>query len=327
MKPQYDRVRLVICGGEADTGGLRAALQAFGIENISYCKDTDSMLERMDDGMVDLLLCHSDEVGESFPKVIQDIRRKSRGRNPFVVVIATVTDTTVSAVKSLLDGGVDDLIRSPVSSERLLAGIEKFTRQRKSFVASHDYVGPTRRSEKRDAADPVGLFEAPNSLHCKVIQNVSDDELQRMVDVAQFELGDRRLEASAVEIDKLAKLVKKLYTPQDAGEALIPLLVRLSVLADDLFLKSNETAFHQVGNLSKILSSLVTRIDGKLPNSVTTEVDLLNKLAQAIRRSVTVERHAVELMQEIVETVAGFTNPSEDPGVARSAQVHAGQRA
>jgi DNA-binding response OmpR family regulator len=315
----------VICGEKTESAGLRAALETFGIQNISYCKDTDAMLDRMDDGMVDLLLCHSDEVGESFPKVIQDIRRKSRGRNPFVIVIATVTDSTISEVKSLLDGGVDDLIRSPISSERLLAGIEKFTKQRKPFVASHDYVGPTRRSEKRDAADPTGLFEAPNSLHCKVMQNVSDDELQRMVDVGQFELGDRRLEATAIEIDKLAKIVKKRYTPEDGGEALAPLLARLSVLADDLFVKSSGTSFHQVGNLTKILASLVRRIDIKLPQPVTTDVELLNKLAQAIRRSVTVERHAVELMQEIIETVAGYTNPNEAPRAAGKSQRQSSQ--
>lgn len=271
------------------------------------CRNVETMRDAMEDGLVDLLLYDYDSVGDEILNMTRKLRRRSFGRNPFVIAVATMTDSNLDKVRKLVDVGVDDLIRKPMSSKRLFTGIKKFAQSRKPFVASHDYVGPTRRSGERDEKDMSGLIEVPNTLRCKVYQNMSDQELQRLVEMAQFELDDRCLEATATEIDRLTSqvLAAGMY-PEDV-EVIGNLLLRIDAVAMDLFRRTDTVALNPVGALTKLLLSLVQRIQGKLSEPIGTELELLGKIAKAICRSVTVERDAVELMQEIVGAVAGYT--------------------
>jgi CheY-like chemotaxis protein len=266
------------------------------------------MASAMDQNLVDLLLYDYDLPGEDFVEVMQRIRGKAHGRNPFVVVIATVKDSDMETVRRLISAGVDDLIRKPLSIGRLVDGIDKFTVGRKPFAASREYIGPTRRPISRDRQDPAGLFQVPNTLRSKAVHNVSDAELQRMVDVARIELEDKRLESCGAEITFLAQRVTADYGVAAKRLEVEAAFRRLLVVADDLYQRRDGTSSQQVANLAKMLLAVVMRAAQQAPGQATTEVQLLSKLAQAIRRALTVERNSVSLMQEIVEAVSGFAD-------------------
>ncbi len=213
----------------------------------------------------------------------------------------------METVRSLINCGVDDLIRKPLSVTRLTEGIEKFTRSRRPFVTSYDYVGPTRRAAKRDNEEPGGLIYVPNTLRSKVVNNLSDSELQRMVDVALIELEDKQLEARGFEASRLADRLCAAYEESALQSDKDELLDRLYAVSNELFRRSEGTTSHQVANLAKMIQALVVRIRSGRLETVGTEVQLISKLSLVIRRALTVERNAVELMEQIVDTVAGYS--------------------
>jgi len=308
MAPSYERVRLVVGDSNPDFTLLKLVFLARGIRNIDTCVGSEQMTGAMDQNLVDLLLYDYDLPGGDFVEVMQGIRRKAYGRNPFVVVIAAVKDSDTETVRRLIDAGVDDLIRKPLSISRLVEGIDKFTLGRKPFAACRDYVGPTRRPTVRDHEDASGLIQVPNTLRSKIAENISDAELQRMLDVALIDLEDKRLESCGAEINYLAKRVTEDYGDPTKTAEVDVALQRLMVVADDLYHRSDGTSSQQVANLAKMLRALTTRATQRAPGHAATEVQILSKLALAIRRALTVERHSVSLMQEIVGAVSGFTD-------------------
>jgi DNA-binding response OmpR family regulator len=305
IQQRYDRARMVV--GETEGQGgfvLKTALGRIGARDIRVCRSVAAVDDALDDGLVDLLLFDCDQGHEDIPEMIRRIRRRARGRNPFVIVVVTLREPDAATVRRLIDAGIDDLIRAPVNVERVGQSIVKHTHARKPFVASARYVGPTRRSAERDNQNPALLIHVPNTLRAKVVHGLGDSELQRVVDRAVFDLEDRHLEARGQESDRLAR---QLLVPVSAvsrqGADRNALLERLDEAARAVLPLTDHPAAKQVASLIRLLLSLVERISGKSPDDARTESQLLAKLAMAISRALTVERDSVDLMQEIVDAL------------------------
>jgi len=314
MGKAYETVRLVVCDDPGQTLSLKEALRAFGIGNVRSCDNVATMMRFLDDSLIDLLLYDVDTAGDALLDVTSGIRRDRQGRNPFVIVIAAITDATRDTVGRLIDVGIDDLLRKPVSQDRLFASIERFTRSRKPFATSYDFVGPSRRSAERDAADPSGLIQVPNTLHCKVTRRMDDTAIQRLIDVASFDLEDRQVEAHARTLERLSGAAHAVFQDRGGDEAFGTQLDLLARTANGFRARLPATASPQLGDLANILLSLTDRLarSGGGMSSAATDVELLSKVSQAIRRAVTVERSAVRLMQDIVDTVSGPGAPGDD---------------
>src|SRR5579862_9518047 len=211
-QPRYDRMRMVV--GESDSShssAIKDSLYGRGIRQVVTCNATDHLFEALDSEIVDLLLYDYDLLGNDFVSVMQSIRRKARGKNPFVIIVATVKDSAVETVRRLISAGVDDLIRKPVSVDRLFESFGNFSQKRKPFIVSYDYVGPTRRIGRRGDEYAGQTIRVPNTLRSRALEGVSDLELQRMVDNAVSSLGDKQIESCGIEIDILAKRVTEGY--------------------------------------------------------------------------------------------------------------------
>jgi CheY-like chemotaxis protein len=301
---KYEKVRLVVCDNQSRSTSLKSSLNSLGISNVKTCGSAEGMAEALEDGLIDLLLYDYDSVGDSLLTMTQKIRRKYHGRNPFVIVIATVTTSDMSTIRPILDSGIDYMIRKPFNDDKLFNSIEKFTKSRKPFATSYNYLGPTRRSADRDNADSQSLFHVPNTLQAKVVRNMTEDELQRIVDIALFELEDKHLEAHAKTINQMTAKVIQACNDSEQNAQVPELLIQTKNIVQSLLEQLNETLSPQIANLAKMLFSLITRIQLKSPDKLSTDLELMSKLALAIYRALTVERDAIELMQEIVETVA-----------------------
>jgi DNA-binding response OmpR family regulator len=314
MGKAYENVRLVVCDDPYQTNSLKEALRAFGIGNVRSCDNVSTMMRYLDDSLIDLLLYDVDTAGDALLGVTSRIRRHHQGRNPFVIVIATIADATRDTVGQLIDAGIDDLLRKPVSQDRLFGSIERFTRTRKLFATSYDFVGPSRRSANRDAADPSGLIQVPNTLLCKVTRGMDDSSVQRLVDVACFELEDRQVEAHARTLERLSGVAHATFQGQGHGDAFGSQIDLLAKTASGFRARIPVTASPQLGDLANILLSLTDRLaqPNRCKTSAATDVELLSKVSQAIRRAVTVEQSAVQLMQDIVDTVSGPATLSGD---------------
>ena len=91
--PHYDRLRMVL--GESDpamSASMGQSLRNRGIRQLQTCTGTDQLFNSLDSEIVDLLVYDYDMLGNDFIDVMQRIRRKARGKNPFVIIVATVKD-------------------------------------------------------------------------------------------------------------------------------------------------------------------------------------------------------------------------------------------
>jgi len=311
-QPRYDRLRLVV--GEGNSGvstTIKDSLLSRGVNHVVTCSSTDRLFEALDSEIVDLLLYDYDLLGVDFVEIMQRIRRRARGRNPFVIIVATVRDSAVETVRRLISAGVDDLIRKPVSVERLFESFGNFSQKRKPFIVSYDYVGPTRRLGRRQGERAGQLIRVPNTLRSRAIEGVSDLDLQRMVDNAIASLDDKQLESCGIEIDILSRRVADGYgavnnTHEDEQD-IRGALHRIEVVADDLRGRAAGTPSERICDLATMLIAISQRILRAPTGRATLEVQLLIKLAAAIRRALLVERHSISVMQEIAETVASYT--------------------
>ena len=211
-QPRYDRLRLVVGEGDsASSSSIKDTLGTRGIRRVVTCNGTDNLYDALDTEIVDLLLYDYDMLGPDFVEVMQRIRRKARGKNPFVIIVATVQDfggRDRAAADQRRRGRSDPqagLGRSPLRQPG------NFSAKRKPFVVSYDYVGPTRRLGRRAEEAPDQLIRVPNTLRSRAIEGVSDIDLQRMVDSAVASLDGKQLNSCGIEIDMLSQRVADAY--------------------------------------------------------------------------------------------------------------------
>ena len=306
MVQRFSKVRVVVCAQDTSWRPILDATEKLGIIDTLFTSSIEAMNTMLSDGVVDLLVCDFSLLGETLLDAARKIRRKMSGRNPFVLLIVTSEAPDAETLKALIDAGIDDFLSAPLSVDRLIAGIEKFSQgRRRRFVASYDYVGPTRRAPVRDQQDPSSLIEVPNTLLSKVVHNIGDAELQRMIDVAGVELEDRQGETRANQMHRMAKELCDGWRAGDDEELTLCRMAKLQVVAADFIERSASTAPPQLINFVKMLLVLIDRTRQGGINQADTDMQLLENLTQAIRRALTVERDAVNLMGEIIEVMAG----------------------
>jgi len=309
-EPHYDRLRVILGEGDQSISeSMGHAMRQRGIRQLRTCNGTDQLFNSLDAEIVDLLVYDYDMLGSDFIDVMQRIRRRARGKNPFVIIVATVKDSAAETVQSLIGGGVDDLLRKPFSVDRLFESIGTFSYERKPFFVSYNYVGPTRRSGQRATEPANQILRVPNTLRSRAIELIGDDELERIVNAAVQGLEDKQIEALGIEIDVLAARVADNYgnPTRESEQELKGWLYRMEAVADELRKRSRGTRYERVSELATMVIALTQRTlrsEGITPN---IEVQLLTKLSAAIRRALSVERNSVEVMREISRTIADFT--------------------
>ncbi len=311
-RPKLDNIKLVVGDANPDISQtIKGALASRGIRGVTTCVGSQRLYDTLDAEIVDMLVYDYDMLGADFVEVMQRIRRKALGKNPFVIIIATVKDSAVETVRRLISAGVDDLIRKPISIDRLFESIGTFVHNRKPFVVSYDYVGPTRRLARRPNEPPNELIQVPNTLRSRAVDGYSDAELQRVVDTAVRTLDNKQLESCGIEIDILSHRVVEAYgvsggTHEDEQDVRGS-LHRLQVVGEDLRKRARGTPSERVADLATMLIALTQRILQAEPGMATVEVQLLDRLGSAIRRALSVERNSIEVMKDIAETIASFT--------------------
>src|SRR5579885_1923918 len=93
--PHYDRLHFVLGQGDlGETAIVKDSLGMRGVHHVAECNGSaDRLFNALDGGIVDLLVYDYELMRDRFEDTMQLIRRKARGRNPFVVILATVADT------------------------------------------------------------------------------------------------------------------------------------------------------------------------------------------------------------------------------------------
>jgi len=310
--PRYDRVRFVMGATDSDVAAdLKETLHARGVHHAQECGATDHLFSALDAEIVDVLMYDYDLLGLDYIEVMQKIRRKVRGQNPFLIIVATVANSGFENVRRLISAGVDDLIVKPITADRVIQSLNTFSRKRKPFVVSHDYVGPLHR--RGNGAEVAGqqVIRVPNTLRSRAIEGVSDAELEKMVTTAVERLEEKRLDAFDLAIARLSTQIAEFHTqaskpPHDKAD-FEAALGELEFIAAELRDRCHFTPFARVADLATMLIAIVHRLFRKPISRAAVDVQLLEKLSMAIHRALTVERQSVGVMQEIASAVSEYT--------------------
>ena len=142
--------------GTLHTLGLCAVEDANSLGRVNQCLHTEPF---------GLLVLDRELGGSDTAFLTREVRLGRSGAEPFAVVVILVANPDEQAVRAVMGSGADAMLSVPFSPDQLTKRVVAAAAARRSFVATHDYVGPERRQP--GAAGRGGetrQFDVPNPL-------------------------------------------------------------------------------------------------------------------------------------------------------------------
>jgi len=290
------------------------ALSSRGIRDPLVCRTAEAL--RMAMAMpVDLLLCDVDLPGLDFQAVVQDIRHSRLGTSPFVIVIATARPSTLADLPRVITSGIDYIVLKPMPADQLARRVDGFTRGRKPFVVTADFIGPSRRARRRDDGSDDDVVQVPNTLRVKVLFNDRLALLDKLLEFGHGQLGKKRSETRLNAVTRLVRRLIELHQQhKDSPNAAdwqrgVGLLVEKigEVVAEHM----GSPATDHVGEIAARVGQIARRWGEANARPTEVEVALLAQLADALLGASVTDGDAADIAREIAAMVDRFLAKDE----------------
>lgn len=308
MSLNFEDVRIIICEPSLETRkSLKSALHSVGFRSIIDTDKVESVEKELKDGTIDLAIGDA-EIGKgAFLKYTKDVRNHKIGPNPFVIVIALLTEPTKELIMRVIDSGCDDLIAKPITMGMLLERVKTLTAKRKCFVVTTSYTGPNRRQNPRPGTEPIPEINVPNPLKAKLMGAPMVNSLQSDIDEVTSVLNERKMERHAIQIAWLVDRIAPLYAVGLADDSVVPDLRHLMLTAEDLARRVGETRGREMEELCLSMAKVVGRIhdDPMMPS--VKDVQLMQKLTAAIQKAFAPGEESKKAAGDIAELVQKWT--------------------
>ncbi len=299
----YDSVEALIYDPvSANRTATRAALYAIGFRRTETVSTLEAMIESIQKGAPDIVLCEAQGAVEELCSAVQQLRQGSAGYNPFIVIIVTAWEKSSSLITRVVNSGADDLLLRPFSTALLGSRIEAHIDRRKGFVITTDYVGPDRgRGQSQGTSAP--LFDPPNSLKMKAKEKLTSDIIAKRLDgelkVARDKLTAEKLRRDSFQICVLWRLMQE----QPAGALQISVdLAKLTNLARSIDRRCRDTEFDSAVSWC---DSVLAACEGlHLGVDRNASMHLLGHAALNLHQIFFPEKSPAEQLSEIDATVA-----------------------
>ncbi len=282
-KLNFETTRLVV----ADPGGqirdeIRSVLHHEGFRDIVLAENVKSVEELVAEGKVDLLIADHEFPRGSMIKLVRRIRHHELGDNPFIVIILMALDPEKEDIMRIIDTGSDDLILKPITAGTLVKRVNYLVNQRKDFVVTADYIGPTRRSGSRDDEFVIPEMEVPNPVQRKALGHSTGSGYQKEIDKFAGIVNEQKVERNAFQISFLVDTIVPLYVDGKAVTDTKKQLDRLKYVSEDIGRRMKDTKYDDVSELCSSILGVVNSICKKPNKPDPKDLQLLPKLAQAI---------------------------------------------
>ena len=164
----FDRARVGLCDSaymnrQTSLGGL----QSLGFANVTPYARIDQVAEALQYDCFDLIIADLKDQEAQVFDFVRQVRARRIGANPFAVILLTTWDLNQETVRQVISSGADDLLGRPFSIKQLKQRVLGAASQRKQFVVTCDYLGPSRRVAQRQDQD--AMFDAPNTLKAQLM--------------------------------------------------------------------------------------------------------------------------------------------------------------
>lgn len=301
---KFDEVGLLI----ADAGGgirseIKSILHYEGFREITEAESLAQVETQIDENNVDLLLIDSALPGGTVGDLIYRIRQYQLGTNPFVVVITMALEPSRDEIMQIIDSGSDDLLLKPISAGKLKERVNYLINDRKKFVVTTDYIGPTRRAQHREGTVEIPQFDVPNPLKAKVTGDMDDEFFQQEIDRFSAILNEQKMERNAVQIAYLVDRILPLYAESEVNKNIIKPLNRLLFVAEDIGRRLEGTAYDHVGDLCASMVSVVKSMCQTPTSPDQKDLRLLPELSRAIEAAFELDTDAAEVARDISASV------------------------
>ena len=263
---------------------ISSALFAKGLRDLSVCTDAHQ-LTRAVNSNVDVVLSNVDIPPSDFCAITQDIRHGRIGANPFTLLIAMSRPANEGDIARFLQSGVDDLLIKPMETDTVINRIVAFSRRRNPFVVTPAYIGPTRRTERRDdGSDDDQVIEVPNTLKVKAVHSTRAPDLQALVESGVNGLNEKKAQSGLRVICRLARRLADLQAKPGQGDEIRRVVRTLGMKAEELTLEHrNSVTTRHVGAIGERIARLARRSDNQpVPGPPSkVEINLLLQLSDA----------------------------------------------
>jgi CheY-like chemotaxis protein len=315
----YRGVEVVLAEQSGDFGEVIApALMAKGLRDLVVCRDAHALRDTLDARAADVLLCDLDLPGLKFAETVQGIRRNEIGHNPFMHIVATVSESARPLVRAAIGAGIDDLIRKPMPKDRVLGRFEQLVKPRRPFAITESFIGPNRRQAVRPGEN-VQLVHVPHSLRFKLVERLQRFEVQQRIDSTWREVAERRNKVRPEAIYTLSDRVLAYFRDGGDEEMLKRDLRYLVEKSEELILRCEGTGATHLNALASSMRGVVRGLVMAPEAKRRTHARLMPDLTRAAHKSLARPDDSVETVVEIARVVREWLEAPHD--VAAEAQA------
>ncbi len=267
--------------------------------------DTDDMTvirDAVEANEVDLLIADHALPSGDVCQLLRDIRNHRLGDNPFIVIVTLVQDPSKEQIMSIIDAGSDDLVLKPITADTLIKRMKYLVAERKKFVVTSNYIGPTRRSAHRPGTMEIPEFDVPNPVKIKASGDVKPESYQKVVDSFINVLNEQKIERNAFQVTYLVDEIMPLYQA-GAYDEISDKLKHLLYISQDTGRRLKDTKYDHVGDLCETLLTVVNRICLRPKEPESKDLELMQKMSQAISAAINAEGADADIARSISESV------------------------
>ncbi|NVJ91117.1 MAG: response regulator [Methylocystaceae bacterium] len=232
--------------------------------------------------MPELLISETELPDGDFTEFVNDLRHHKVGNNPFLVVSALTSNPTPELVKKVIQAGADDLLNKPFDVQTLMRRVGRLIYERKPFVVTGDYVGPTRQAKSQKEAN-AEKFVPPNTLKARALNEGSVEDVQAMVDAAIQNVNTKALESHAEDIDELVSILEPRLAKGEVDATSRLCLDRLRYSSEDANRRLGGTEYDHVSDLCQVLLHIVNNLRNSGGQPRSQDLLLLSPLNKAIQ--------------------------------------------
>jgi CheY-like chemotaxis protein len=270
------------------------ALVALGVRDLELGNSLDETRSLLGRPTYDLLILDATDDDGRVCGTIGELRHGRLGGNPFIVVLATMSNQSPELARKLVDSGVDGIVHQPISAGLLQTRIRQQVYARKPFVVTASYIGPDRRGDQRKEGGAVRI-PVPNSLREKLVGTTSDTMIADAIAKAREVVSAQRVAQAASKIGVYCTLILEASENELAGQRDIAAMK--STIAD-LAQWASPEQFSVVLLHSKTLAMLAEQADGR---QIRGRLDRIAVEARAIQRKLDPRKDEDGLKTEIAE--------------------------
>ena len=269
-----------------NTAPIRGALYELGARDVDFVGDLDAARQNLNDRVYDVFIGEVVSEGDPIGAFISELRHAEFGVNPFLGVIATTWRLNARVVREIVDAGVDDILGRPFSYRAVAMRLQAIIETRKPFVVTADYIGPDRRFSDRSSRADIRMFDAPNLLRAKFIEDAAGVRAEEArVDSIRALILQEKMRRMAERIAAIAVMLEQRLGDKSVGG---------SPLDDAAVMDDLEPRTQRLGRLAELagasdaaalatqMSALARRLANSEPASAIADLAAVRQLAEAV---------------------------------------------